>query len=1220
MAFDREGYSEYVGELNRQKEEQESPAPAEEKPSFWALLTDPATYQKGQELANEATLESNEAAGNILSETVQAVGETVSSIPDAYGRLMAQEQAITAAYTPDKVAEANETGDYSEQQQAVETLQEEGSQFGQSLWETAGAFTRPLRERIGAVEDDAAENGSESAQNMRDTSTFIDYFMSDEQKLSKARQIEALTGIPADASLADTQAMKSALEVYDYAKKQKAVLGDAPWSMDAVWQEYPELRNIADMSPQDAALALHQIDEVRRTHGIIDSWQTMLEYGNKELEYGNLQYKIMQGKADENDLARAAQLEEQLKSQKKTLPSVFDDPLAAIVGGVASSTPMMYQSFVEAGQDAAAWTLAASAAGAGAGSVLPGAGTAAGALAGGVTGATRFAYLFLSNLARYSSGASFARTMGETGAKLGMLEGMRRPTVGQDYAEYKEMEDAEGNPLLTDEQAKDYATVAGTLNAGIEMANFGIALRALKGAPHTHKMLADIIQGATERQTAQESLRLFAMDRGADVLKVTASEAGEEGLQSISDDLVHNKIEADTGDTSNGVYSFRDIAARGLQSSLEALPASFGFGVLSGFGGTVTGGIGKNIAVRDRARFEARYSKEERETLMGSAMYEQLQQAVAQSNVKEENKDIQRKVIRQQLANTKFSTVYVETETALEKENGMDDLKAVAKAANISDEDLQTAIDEKGTLTVPGEQFAQAASSPDLLESVSFSPEADSIARMRKDAKATLAAMEEREKASISRQMNLQKAILDEYYPEEKAGAETMARREALQAVMMQNPENPARGWNDVRKEYRARLDELLAPALRALKEGMGKGGQYMETEDENGNKKTLRFTENAEWYRNFYQTFGRKPTAQELEDMAIALTTGDESAPKVEGFIPTTKEEADGMAAMKPEIEDLKKKITTLDDIKQEARQLNGVEMELTEGLSKDGFHVYRTVMHQLQDVGGAPARAARMDAILFARHADIVADIISKKTGKKYTALDYMRERYGLETGEGAQPLSSESLKQAMRDGLNLDEKVPVLDIDAMETVSKGDLADLIRSMVGDEPVPTRDFMALVGMPEDRYGQSHIIFNKSSRHSEKNQKLTRRVVRNFKEIISNASVIEVNTNRKIAPANGETAARRKAQNRKNKIKEYYRLMLPVKHNGRLEVVVITAENAGKEVRPIKQPISIYEISYAKKNAIPSKMLLLNNGASITIRGADVPSEITIREMLSSV
>lgn len=1205
--MDLEKVRQKLSEIDEEAQTQEPAAQAEEKPGFWALLTDPAVYQKGQELSNKSAIESNEAAGNIISDTAEDISEAVSRIPDAYGRLMAQEQAITAAYNPVKLEIANATGDYSEQQQAVEGFEKEGSRFGQTLWEAAGAPTRAIRERIGVVEDDAAESGSESAQRMRDTSTFIDYFMSDEQKLSKARQIEALTGIPADATLADTQAMKSALEVYDYAEKQKAVLGDAPWSMDAVWQEYPELKNIADMSPQDAALALHQIDAVRRTHGIIDSWQTMLEYGNKELEYGNLQYKIMQGKADENDMARAAELEEQLKSQKKSLPSVFDDPLAAIVGGVAASTPMMYQSFMEAGQDAAAWMLAASAAGAGAGSVLPGVGTAAGALAGSATGVTRFAYLFLSNLARYSSGASFIRTMGESGAKLGMLEGMRRPTVGQDYAEYREMKDAEGHPLLTDEQAKDYATVAGTLNAGIEMANFGVALRALKGAPHTHKMITDIIKGATERQTAQESLRLFAMDRGADILKVTASEAGEEGLQSISDDIVHNKIEADTGDTSNGIYSFRDIAARGLQSSIEALPASFGFGVLSGFGGTVTGGIGKNIAMRDRARFEARYSKEERETLMGSSMYEQLQQAVAQSNVKEENKDIQRKVIRQQLANTKFSTVYVDTETALEKETGMDDLKAVAQAANISDEDLQTAIDEKGTLTVPGEQFAQAASSPDLLESVSFSPEADSIARMRKDAKTTLAAMEEREKASISRQMNLQNAILDEYYPEKNGDVKAKARREALQAIMLQNPENPAQGWNDVRKEYRTQLDEILAPALRALREGMGEDGPYTEMEK-------------AEWYKNFYQTFGRKPTEQELGDMAIALTTGEEGAPKIEGFIPTTKEEADRLAAMKPAIEDLQKKITTIDDIKQEARQLNGVEMELTEGLSKDGFHVYRTVMHQLRDVGGAPARAARMDAILFARHADIVADVISKKTGKKYTALDYMRERYGLETGEGAQPLSSESLKQAMRDGLNLDEKVPVLDIDAMETVSKGDLADLIRSMVGDEPVPTRDFMALVGIPEDRYGQRHIIFNKSTRSSHGARILTRRVIKNFREIISHASIIEITPNRKINALSETPSKRKSAQRRKNGVKEYYRLMLPVAHNGNIETVVITAENTGKEVRVGKQSISIYEIGYAKKNAsFPASPASSREQMSMA-RETGIPSEITIREMLSGV
>ena len=79
--------------------------------------------------------------------------------------------------------------------------------------------------------------------------------------------------------------------------------------------------------------------------------------------------------------------------------------------------------------------------------------------------------------------------------------------------------------------------------------------------------------------------------------------------------------------------------------------------------------------------------------------------------------------------------------------------------------------------------------------------------------------------------------------------------------------------------------------------------------------------------------------------------------------------------------------------------RKLNGVEMKLTEGLSPEAFSVYRTVSDQLKAFGGMPARAARVSAILTARHADIVSKLISEKTGKKYTALDYLRERYGFD-----------------------------------------------------------------------------------------------------------------------------------------------------------------------------------------------------------------------------
>ena len=80
------------------------------------------------------------------------------------------------------------------------------------------------------------------------------------------------------------------------------------------------------------------------------------------------------------------------------------------------------------------------------------------------------------------------------------------------------------------------------------------------------------------------------------------------------------------------------------------------------------------------------------------------------------------------------------------------------------------------------------------------------------------------------------------------------------------------------------------------------------------------------------------------------------------------------------------------------------------------------------------------------------------------------------------------------------------------------------------------------------------------------------------------------------------------------------YRLMLPVAHNGNIETVVITAENTGKEVRVGKQSISIYEIGYAKKNArFPASPAPSREQMSMA-RETGIPSEITIREMLSSV
>lgn len=959
------------------------------------------TSEKAQQEKDfaEGMTEDTSAMVEGAMDTAKDMVQAAQNVGQSWSNFRQRGVEIQQAYTPENVEQANASGDYSTQESAVTNAQQAGEEMTTDVRNLAASpFRQASRALINAYGDNTDDSLlSNAAQSLQRSDVNLEYFMTDDERLSKARQIEASTGIPADAFLADNTAYKQALDVYRYKQKVDAAGGD----INAVWTAFPELQGVADMDPEGAAIALHNLDAVRSTHGIIDTFQKMLERGNVKLEYDNLQYKILMGAADDNDRQRAEDLRKQLEEDRLAAPSFLENPVAAIVGGVAESAPEMWQSTSESLREATAMAVIAAAASAAAGSVATPIGTAAGGAAGAAGG---FLYGlgrgFLAQVARRDLIAAAAGT----GLRLGAFTGMARPEIGSRFAEYKDLKDAEGNPLLTDNQAAGWAMLGGSLNAGIELANFGVVTRALRGAPHARKVFGDIIEQTGARALTRERVLNSLKDRAGDVLKITASEAGEEGLQSISDDMVHNGMEWSTGDTSNKIYGPAEIMERAGSSTLQAIPGSLGFGLLGAAGGTVSSGFKQTAAMRHLAKFEAVYGENARKTYTGTVMLEQLQQAIEKGNLKEKAPDVQQKILREQLKDTEYPNTYVDTEMAMQQEGGLENLKAVAKTAGISDEELQTAIEEKGNILVPTEQFLQAGTSPEFLQTVSFSPEADSMARMQRDAKAIIEDMQKKQQQSIDKQVELINTVLDQYFPlHDQSSADEQGMRDMAAVAIYSDPANPARGWSAAMKERQDRLQEILGPVLTRLRDGMGKGGQLMEVEDEQGNKKTQRFTENDEWYRNFYKAFKRQPTEKELEDMAVAVVTGDPSAPKIEGWIPTTEEEHQAMAAVKPEIDELRKDIEHLEAIKGTMKSLNGVEMELTQGLTKEGFQVYRIIRDQLTDVdidGGRTARAARLDAILFARHADIVADIISKKTGKKYTALDYMRERYGLET----------------------------------------------------------------------------------------------------------------------------------------------------------------------------------------------------------------------------
>lgn len=951
--------------------------------------------------------DSDRQTAEMATEAAEGAVETVKDVADAAWTMEknAQDvktrgQQLEMAYTDASIQQSEASGNYQVQENAYKNFQQAGAATEGTV---ENVLRSPFRQASRSLIENYADRTDDSilgdaAKALQRTDANLEYFMTDEEKLTKARQIEASTGIPADSFLHDNKAYKQALDVYHYKQKIDAAGGN----INDVWQEFPELQGVADMDKEGAAIALHNLDAVRSTHGIIDTFTKMLERGNVKLEYDNLQYKIMMGAADDNDRQRAEDLKKQLEEDRLAAPSFLEDPIAAIVGGVAESAPEMWQSTSESLREATAMAVIAAAASAAAGSVA----TPIGAAAGGTVGAAGgFVYGlgrgFLAQVARRELIAAAAGT----GLRLGAFTGMARPEIGSRFAEYKDLKDENGNPLLTENQAAGWAMLGGSLNAGIELANFGVVTRALAGAPHARKVFGGIIEQTGSRMLTREKVLNALKDRTGDVLKITASEAGEEGLQSISDDMVHNGMEWSTGDTSNKIYGPGEILERAGKSTLQAIPGSLGFGLLGATGGTVSSGFRQTAAMRHLAKFEATYGENARKTYTGTVMLEQLQQAIAKGNLKEKAPDVQKKILREQLKDTEYPNTYIDSEMAMQQDGGLENLKAVAKAAGISNDELQTAIEEKGQILVPTEQFLQAGTSPEFLQNVSFSPEADSMARMQRDAKTIIEDMQKRQQQSIDKQVELINTVLDQYFPlHEKSSTEEQAMRDMAAVAIYSDPANPARGWSAAMKERQDRLQEIIGPVLERLRDGMGKGGQLMEVEDEQGNKKTQRFTENDEWYRAFYKAFKRQPTEKELEDMAVAVVTGDPSAPKLEGWIPTTEEEHQAMAAVKPEIDELRKDIEHLEAIKGTMKSLNGVEMELTQGLTKEGFQVYRAIRDQLANVdidGGRTARAARLDAILFARHADIVADIISKKTGKKYTALDYMRERYGLIEG---------------------------------------------------------------------------------------------------------------------------------------------------------------------------------------------------------------------------
>ena len=957
MPFNIDKMREITADIRNQKQEQQE-------------QQDTSIFEKiGQAVTNNSNLqlqtaqEESQIAGDIASNVYDVASNTVSDVVDAYSNLLDAQTNLNMAYSDAGLMQSLIRGNFSTQIEANKTIPEVGKVATNFIYSPLRATTRAIVNRYADDDTSVMQN---FAQGLQESNAYVDYMMTDEEKLQKAIEIENETGIKAKDFLNDTTAYKEAIEIYNYTKKKKALGGN----INDVFSEFPELKNIASMDAQSAALALHDINNVRETQNVIDSFNKMWEYGNKHLEYSNLNYKLMTGQATEEDKNRIDELKKELE-KAPNLPSILDNPLSAVVGGVAGSLPMMIQSMGEMVNDFALGASAGMVAGAIAGSAVPGAGTVGGGLVGAVGGG--IANTIRANAIRQGAIQGARLTSGYL-ARFGMFAGMAKPTTGGYYAEFKDLTDENGKPLLSDEAAKDYAIVAGALNSGIEMLDFGLIKNAFTGNA-AQKTIKEIIATAQERALARESIKSFFANRAKAIGEVTLAESGEEGLQSISDDLVRNQIIDDTGDTFNRSYSATEIVQRALLSAGEALPGALGFGIISAGAGGIHESIGFSRSLKRLATDNAKLEQNTRKTFAGTLMLEQLQNVVQKSKLKNTAPKVQERLIKQQLEGTGFEMAYVDIPTALEKETGKEDLQKLAKVAGYSPSDLQTAIEINGTLAVPVASFAQAETSGDILTAVTFNQEAEPIGKLSKQAKQITQEIQDRIQKTADNQMQLVDAIISENLSDKTNEQKTLAK-----AVLFEDAQNPRRGWQSLYKKELSERDSILLPAIEAVEKSISK---------------------NDTWYKEYSATHKKALTSKQIEDIAYKLATGDITAPAVSTWKATTPEAQQLLEDNKTTLKNIEENIKNLESIKPQMQKLTGIEMQMVQGLSKEGYSVYSRLSAQLENIDGKKGkvgRAARMSAILFARHADIVAEIMRKHGNENYTAMTYYSEKFAL------------------------------------------------------------------------------------------------------------------------------------------------------------------------------------------------------------------------------
>ena len=1011
--------------------------------------------------------------------------------------------------------------------------------------------------------------------------TYKKYHYSKDDVLLEAKKISAATNIPENAILANADNLANARNVYNY--QQKAM------DPQAVFEAYPELSELAKLSDTDAAIALHNLKNVRQTQGIIEAAKTGWELDNLMSERGRMGYAAMNGKElTDADIARLGEIEKAQKNSKE-LPGLFEDPMSAIVGGTVQSGKMMLRNALN-GQKMGVY-------GAGFGALL-------GGIAGG--GAT----LGAGTAAGAAAGAKIGYSVG---SRIGMAQDMYDEIAGNNYLDYRGYKDKQGRQLLTDNQARSYAAVAAALETGVEFSNADKILNVIKGGAGAQS-IKGIISSAKDSTELQSLFAAYLRDSAKNIGTVAISESAEEGVQEMSNRIISDIAAANNPGGDIPTYTAKDVIVGGLEASWQALPASIGFGARAHGASTVS------FMRRASAALQLK-SEEQKANLRdanGISMLRSLAEDIKNNALFKKAPEVYNEVLNNQLKGTELETINIDTEYVLNQQGGYELLKSAAKAAGIGEQYLKDIIDTKADLKISTADYVSKLLPTEIGEHledyITFSDISECLARNRE-----YAGRMRREMDRILAYENRQREdALNTYLDNNFHTPET---REIAEAVLRRFPDNPKEGVKEIRKSLQAKIDEPLNQIIEELEKGMGNGVAVVEIPeyDNQMRGRGIKVSNNDPWYQRYYKENKHKPSKMELRELAREIWTGHNEY-GLFGWENRTPEDNQWYENNKAAMEATEEAIRRLDALTPALEKIDPGELSITEGLSEEGFEVYRKLRGKLEGAESKEVRqAAQMSAILAARMADRMAELHRQVGHTKYTALDYAR---GIGLIRSESEAAEQKFNQAVNVGIDLSKRYEAINLDELiDSVGDNSIhpdaidktINYIKNVLStSEPVTTEDLRAVFDFSKikDDYYSRHIVLARSqNRLSDNKRRRARNItLSNPKEVLRKAILIE------IAPTEHSKGKYFKEDTEDSFT---YRFVMPVILNKRPRVLVINAIGNSLDILQSLNEVTLYEI---RENKIPSSQAkggLTYDGISGETNNS---SAFSITEMLAKV